>query len=144
MKEEGIRILYSMALRNGSLRSVVCGFILCDTLAHIYKTNCFEFVACNSKVSCFGFLFYISGFSVCDFADGNSFITCCSGLFDYPFWWTVFQFVTFSLFLRFLCHERLLRMLHIITGNCIKEESQSQGQIKKNKLFYFFLLYFSS
>lgn len=41
-------------------------------------------VTCNSKVSCFGFVFYISDFYVCALTDGNSFINCYGGLFDGP------------------------------------------------------------
>lgn len=85
LKEKVIRILNNMALWNGSLRRMVCGFTLYDTLAHIHKTIALSIVTCNSKVSCFGFVFYISGFYVCACTDGNSFITCYSGLLDCPF-----------------------------------------------------------
>lgn len=61
-------------------------------------------VTCNPKVSCFGFVFDISGFYVCAFTDGNSLMTCCSGFF------VLFNELLFSSqqFLRFLCYERLL------------------------------------
>lgn len=57
----------------------------CMTHWHTYmKQIALSILTCNSKVSCFWFVFYISGFCVCAFTDGNS-LTCCGGLSDCPF-----------------------------------------------------------
>lgn len=63
-------------------------FVASFCMTHWYisiKRIAQSIATCNSKVSCFGFVFDVSGFYVCAFTDGDSLITCCSGFSDCPF-----------------------------------------------------------
>lgn len=121
LKERGIMVLNRMALWNGSLGSVVCGFILYDMLAHIHKTNCSEYYNMQFQ----GLLLLVCVLH-------KWFLCLC------PYWWEFIYnllpwtlwlsflmncFLFCKIFLRFLYHEMFLQMLHSITENCIMMEA---------------------
>lgn len=103
LKEGGIRILNSMALWNGSLRSVVCGFILYDTLAYIHKTNCSEYYNMQFQ----GLLLWISVFH-------EWFLCLCL------YWWEfIYNLLQWSFWLFFLLNCFSVCNIFCCWGFCV-------------------------